>query len=245
MDKYLTPLGTLYNADSLHILKDMEDKSIDLIITDPPYNISRPRKFTMKGKKPISLDYGEWDKWETEEEYLDWCKVWLKECHRVLKDTGNILVWHGKATPFPYIMSKMDYKVKNLFAWCKTNPVPSFMKINFLSGFELSTWCVKNTPDKKTFNFKTQKEMINFASHSIVSGNERTKHPTQKPLKIIKHLIEVLSNENDLVLDIFAGSATTAVACEETKRNWICIEKEKEYFEIGKNRLINGHTMLF
>jgi len=241
---YSTLLGKLYHADCFDVLKTLQDNSVDLIITDPPYNISRQRKFTMKGRKPINLDFGDWDKWDTQEEYLDWCRLWLTESHRVLKDTGNVIIWHDKAMPFAYIMSKMGYKVKNLFAWVKSNPTPSFMKINFLSGFELSTWCVKDSNIKKTFNFKSQKEMINFMSNPIVGGKERTAHPTQKPLKIIKHLIEVLSNPNDLVLDIFAGSATTAIACEELKRGWICIEREQAYYEIAKNRIINNNKML-
>ncbi len=241
---YSTQLGTLYNADCFDILKDMCDKSIDLIITDPPYNISRQRKFTRKGRKPLILDFGEWDKWDSDDAYLEWCKLWLAESHRVLKDTGNILVWHDKITPFSYIMGKMGYKVKNLFIWNKTNPIPSFRKINFLSGVELATWCVKDLKIKTTFNFKLQKEMYNYINHPITSGNERTAHPTQKPIKIIRHLIEILSNPNDLVLDIFAGSSTTAVACEELNRRWICIEKEKDYFEISKNRLLNADTML-
>ena len=243
-DSFSTPLGKLYNADCFDILRDIPDKSIDLIITDPPYNISRQRKFTMKGRKHINIDFGEWDKWETQEEYLDWCKLWLAECYRVLKDTGNILVWHNKAMPFAYIMSKMGYKVKNLFVWNKTNAIPQFMKINFLSGFELATWCIKDINVKTTFNFKTQKEMNNYFLHPITCGNERTAHPTQKPMKIIQHLIEILSNPDDLVLDIFAGSSTTAVACEELNRQWICIEKEKDYFEISKKRLLNADTML-
>ena len=241
---FSTQLGTLYNADCFDILKDMPDKSIDLIITDPPYNISRQRKFTMKGRKHISLDFGEWDKWDTDDEYLEWSKLWISECHRVLRDSGNIVIWHDKAMPFPYIMGKMGYKFKNLFVWNKTNPVPSFMKINFLSGFELATWCVKDTKDKKTFNFKSQKEMLNYTVHPITCGDERTAHPTQKPIKIIKHLIEVLSNPNDLVLDIFAGSGTTAIVCEELNRRWICVEKEKDYFDLSKNRIMKAETML-
>ena len=141
-------------------------------------------------------------------------------------------------------MSNMGYKVKNLFIWNKTNPVPSFLKVNFLSGVELATWCVKDTKEKTTFNFTSQKEMCNYINHPITCGNERTAHPTQKPIKIIRHLIEILSNPNDLVLDIFAGSSTTAIACEEVNRRWICIEKEKDYFEMSKNRLLNADTML-
>ena len=182
---FSTPLGKLYNADCFDILKDMPDKSIDLIITDPPYNISRQRKFTRKGRKPLILDFGEWDKWDSEKEYLEWCKLWLAESHRVLKDTGNILVWHDKVSPFPYIMAKMGYKIKNLFIWNKTNPVPSFLKVNFLSGVELATWCIKDSKVKTTFNFKSQKEMCNYINHPITCGNERTAHPTQKPIKII------------------------------------------------------------
>ena len=241
---FSTQLGTLYNADCFDILRDIDNKSIDLIITDPPYNISRKRKFTMKDGRHINLDFGEWDKWKSMDEYLDWCKLWLAQCHRVLKDDGNILIWHDKATPVGYIMSKMGYRVKNLFVWYKNNALPNFMKINFRSGFELSTWCIKDISKKTTFNFKTQKEMANFMQHPITCGNERTAHPTQKPIKIIKHLIEILSNPDDLVLDLFAGSATTAIACEELNRKWICIEKDKNYFEISKKRLIESETML-
>lgn len=125
---------------------------------------------------------------------------------------------------------------KSEIIWHKTNPTPNFRKRSYTSSVEAIGFAVKEK-SKFIFNYKTQKEMHNFLESGICQGLERTEHPTQKPLWIIKHFIEISSNENDIVLDCFLGSGTTAVACMKTNRNYIGIELNEEYIKIAENRI--------
>ena len=111
-------------------------------------------------------------------------------------------------------------------------------KKNYLSSIETILW-VARFADKCpfTFNFKKQKEMHNLITMQTCCGKERTKHPTQKPVKLIKHLLEIHSNPNDIILDPFLGSGTTAVACKELNRRYIGIEQSKEYCKIAEERI--------
>ena len=132
------------------------------------------------------------------------------------------------------------------------------MKVSYLSSFEKIYWCTKPNVKSKdiTFNFKEQKTMHNFIATvdengincciqtPICMGKERKEanHPTAKRLDIIKHFIEIHTNENNVVLDPFIGSGTTAIACINTNRNYIGFELNKDYYEIAKNR-INKHII--
>jgi len=120
-----------------------------------------------------------------------------------------------------------------------TNPIPQVRKKNYLSSIEMILWLARYNEKKCpfTFNFKTQNEMHNFIEMPLCGGKERTSHPTQKPLKLFMHLLEIHSNKNDLILDPFLGSGTTAVACEKLNRRWIGIEMNPEYIEIAKKRI--------
>jgi site-specific DNA-methyltransferase (adenine-specific)/modification methylase len=124
--------------------------------------------------------------------------------------------------------------------WHKTNPPPKIRKTGFLSSCEAILWSVKGFDEDKipyVFNFKTQKEMHNFIETPICMGNERTKHPTQKPEKVIKHLLEIFSNPKDIILDSFAGSGTTTKVAFDLGRSSISIENNEQYFQIMKERL--------
>jgi hypothetical protein len=120
-----------------------------------------------------------------------------------------------------------------------SNPLPQFRLIGYRQATELMFWALKNknTMDNPNFNFGEQEEMTNVFHAPIVSGKERTEHPTQKPLSITKKIIKVHSKENGSVLDPFGGSGTTALACKELGRKCIIIEAEEKYIEIAIDRL--------
>jgi len=159
----------------------------------------------------------------------------------IVKDNGSIIIF-AKTELVTWIMevglvNNFDYKAT--INYVKSNPVPQVRKKNYCSSFETICWLVRWN-DKKcnfTFNFKSQKEMHNFIVMPICSGNERTKHPTQKPLKLISHLLEIHSNKKDIILDCFMGSGTTAVACKQLGRNFIGCDISEEYVKIANKRL--------
>ncbi len=220
----------LFNNDCLDILPQIEDNSIDLIITDPPYEIGKYSTGNIKlpKRKALNNDIAEWDQKFSPEDYTN-------ELIRVLKPKGNMFIftsynligkWHE------LLDNKFD--TFQFFIWHKTNPPPKIHKNGFLNSCEMVV-CVWNKGHK--WNFTNQREMHNFFESPICMGKERLKHPTQKPLKLFKHLIEIGSDEGDLVLDPFAGVGTTYVACKELNRKPISIEISKDYYEMTLERI--------
>lgn len=227
----------IINENCFEYIKKIKSNSIDLIITDPPYLISKKTNFKesdkadkkIKKKYNISMDFGDWDKIEIDWDFL------LSEYYRVLKSSGYLIIFYDpwKCNELKLFSEKNKFKQPRIGMWVKNNPVPINSKINYLSNaIEYFFTFVKKS--KPTFNSKYDNGIYNY---SICHGKERFKHPTQKPLKLIKELIKKHSNENDLVLDTFAGTGTTAQACLELNRKYIVIEKDKKYIEIIKKRI--------
>jgi DNA modification methylase len=241
------PKIELYEGDCINVIKSMPDNSVDCIITDPPYNISikgnkiqrNHKHYNWHRPSAIGLDFGEWDRyWETEEDFFDFTESWFAECARIMKEQAWIYIFFDKLKTgiFDLLLSKKyQIKARTIYVWAKSNPVPSFHKVNWISGTE-HIW-VGSKGDSKLKNFKYQKEMNNYFISPNASAYKETEHPTEKPVKLIKHLIEVNSNEGDTILDCFAGSGTTGKAAYELNRNCILIEKEPEYCEIIKKRI--------
>jgi len=238
-------INKIYNMDCIEGLKGMADESVDLIMTDPPYNISklndkRDRSKLnspiMRRKKDLNYDFGEWDNMERQE-FLDFTKEWLKECCRVLKKDGTIISFYNKEdiSYLGWTAKEYGVRTRTIISWHKTNPVPSFRKVNYLSACEF-IW-IGSKGSFKTFNFKRQCEMHNFYETGNKSGYGLTEHPTEKPLDLIEHLMSIHSNKGDLILDCFMGSGTVAEACVKNKRNFIGFEINKEYCEMAEKRI--------
>jgi len=227
----------LFFDDCFNFLKKIESNSIDLILTDPPYFISRSSNYT-KYKDSIdfvknkyanhSIDFGYWDT-DIDIELL------LSEYYRVLKKGGTLLMFYDiwKATLLKEIAINNKFKQPRVCQWLKSNPVPINSKNNYLSNSsEYFFTFVKG--QKPTFNSYYDKGVYIYP---LCHGKERLKHPTQKPLALINELICKHSNENDIVLDTFSGSGTTAISCIEKNRRFICIEKDETYYDMSLNRV--------
>ena len=228
-------------GDCVVELSKIKSNSVDLILIDPPYLISRDSNFKNYSENTskelvskygnISIDFGDWDK-----EELNW-DILLKEYYRILRKGGTLLTFYDiwKANEIKESADKYKFKQPRVSCWTKTNPVPINSKVNYLSNAnEYFFSFVKG--GKPTFNSKYDNGLY---SYPICHGKERYKHPTQKPLRLIKDLIEKHSNPGDLVLDTFAGTGTTAHACILSDRKYMMIEKDEEYFKIIEERLNN------
>ncbi|MDD2870601.1 MAG: site-specific DNA-methyltransferase [Candidatus Gracilibacteria bacterium] len=225
-------------GDCLEKIKKIPDNSVDLILTDPPYNIAKYSTGNIKfdWRQDINNDLAEWDLKDLNPLDL------VKEYKRVLKSTGNIFIFtsYNMIGKFHEAFDD-EFDTFQFMVWHKKNPVPNFFKKGFLNSCELIVACW-NKGHK--WNFKTQAEMHNFIESGICSGKERIKgidgktlHPTQKPLDILKHIIEISSNEGDLVLDPFMGVGSTGEACKILGRRFIGIEMDKIYFKASEKRL--------
>jgi site-specific DNA-methyltransferase (adenine-specific)/modification methylase len=240
----------LYQGDSSELLKTIPDNHVDFILTDPPYNLSPYSTGNMKfdWRSDINNDLAEWDGKFDPADYKD-------EFLRILKPTGNLFSfcsynllgrWHEVFDP---LFDTFQY-----FIWHKTNPVPKFRKAGFLNSCEMivclwnkgHTWNfgkqneMHNHFECPIYTEEEQREMHNHFECPICMGKERLKepkHPTQKPLKLLKHLIGIASNENDLILDPFMGVGSTGVAALEQNRRFIGIELDENYFNAAQKRI--------
>ena len=231
----------LYFGDCNDILSKLNDNSVDVVLVDPPYNTANKNTKELKGRKALSKDFGKWD-YFGDSEYLDFSKKWISNAVRVLRESGNFLIFCKLeyVSDIRRIYESFGLHHHATIIWHKTNPAPQIRKTGFLSSCEAILWAVKGFDEKKVpyvFNFKSQREMHNFIETPICMGGERTEHPTQKPEKVVSHLLEIFSNPDDTILDCFAGSGTTSITARKLGRNSISIENNKEYFEIMKKRL--------
>ncbi len=237
MQKHYLVLG-----DALKVLSKIKNK-VDAVIVDPPYNTANKNTKVLKGRKARSSDFGKWD-YFTNDEYLNFTENWIKLVQLSLKENGNLLIFSKLeyVSDIKRIYEKLGFKHHGTIIWHKTNPAPQIRKNGFLSSCEAILWATNGFDNKKisyTFNFSKQNEMHNFIQTPICMGHERTAHPTQKPKKVLSHLVKIFTNEKDIILDCFAGSGTLAEVANELKRNSISIENDINYFKIMKERLKN------
>ncbi len=232
IDKYL-----LLHGDCTVKLKEIPDSSIELILCDPPYNLAKYSTGNMVfgWRNEINNDVATWDLKELDPfDFIDLFK-------RVLSPTGNIFIftsynmigkWHEAFDN--------EFDTFQFMVWHKTNPVPNIRKSSFLNSCELIV-CMWNKGH--TWNFTRQNRMHNFIESPICMGKERLKtpkHPTQKPIAVLNQIIEVASNEHDIVLDLFMGVASTGIAARALNRRFIGIEIDDAYFEASEKRMLQA-----
>ena len=228
-----------WKGDCNTLLKDVPSRSVDFVCTDPPYNMSAMRG----GTQDIILDKGTTTK-RVYRRVADWDVHPLNptalcdEFRRCLKDTGNVFVF----TSFDMIPNwsqalKTKFGSIQCFVWHKTNPMTSVRKKSFLSSCEY-IMCAWN--EGHQWNFRGQNEMHNFAEGPKAGNDEYCKiarHPTQKPLWLMRKLIQIASPPNGTVLDPFSGTGTTGVAALELDRRFIGMEQNQVYYDAALRRL--------
>ena len=225
----------IYNRDAYRFLRDMvfHDFKVDHIITDPPYNISKDNNFsTMKSAKRQGVDFGEWDK------KFD-LTGWISDAEKILRPGGTFIVFNSyrNLTPIIEKMESCGLVVKDVIKWIKTNPMPRNIDRRYVQDTEYAIWAVK-PKSPWVFNKREDKPYLRAEyKTSTVSGSERTKHPTQKSEKLMSEIIEVHSNQGDIILDPFMGSGTTGVSALSKGRRFIGCELSSEYFNIAKERI--------
>ena len=219
---------TLLHGDCLKLTKDIPDGSIDLLLTDIPFNISKHSNFkTMKNRNGI--DFGEWDK--------DFDTSCLSLFVPKIKKGGSLVIFHAAEQLTPICEALNGMELKDRLVWQKTNPMPRNRDRRYISNIERLAWFVK-PGDKWTFNRQNSTYdgcVITYPSENGY-GFKRY-HPCQKNVKMLEELILRHSNAGDVILDPFMGSGSTGVACVETNRNFIGFELNEDYFKIAKERI--------
>lgn len=240
--------STLYLGNVIEILKGLEAESVDMIFADPPYNLSNDGLTCQSGKQVI-VNKADWDKSKGFEFDYEFHSLWIGACHRVLKPTGTLWIsgTYHSIYACGYALQKQGWHIINDIAWFKPNGPPNLACRQFAASHETLLWVKKNKKSKHTFNYtnlkystwegdnfkKPDKQMRSVWSINTSPKNEKIhgKHPTQKPLALLERIVLASSNEGDLILDPFCGSATTGVAALQSKRRFIGIDLEVEYLD--------------
>lgn len=233
----------VFKGDALKLLKNIEEKSIDLIFADPPYNLSGNNYLTCKNGKMAACNKGEWDQIEDIHEFNF---KWIEECVRVLKDEGTIWI-SGTLHNHPSVgvtLKKLNLWIINDIIWFKPNAAPLLHTNRFAPSTEL-IWLASKSK-KYYFNYELAKKLGNGKQMrnlwEITAERHKTIHPTEKPEKLLERIILIGSKEGDIVLDPFMGSGTTGVVAKRLKRNFTGIEIDESFFEIAKKRIKNTHA---
>ena len=244
--------NSILHGDSLELLKQIPDKSIDLVFADPPYNLQLKDTLYRPDQTTVEAVTNDWDKFDTYQAYDNFSLLWLKESKRVLRDGGALWVigsYHNILRLGTSIQN-LGYWILNDIIWHKTNPMPNFRGTRFTNAHETLLWCATARKAKYTFNYQNLKELnegkqmrsdwhipICAGKERLRESNNQRSHPTQKPEALLYRILVSSTNKGDTVLDPFLGSGTTAVMAKKLQRNFIGFEQDKEYIKLAKKRL--------
>jgi len=246
----------LYHGDSLDILAQIPENSIDMIFADPPYNLSNGG-FSVHAGRMVSVNKGDWDKSNGFDKDYAFHHRWLEASKRVLKPGGTLWVsgTYHSIYQCGHALQALGYHILNDISWFKPNAAPNLSCRFFTASHETIIWARKDKKAKHTFNYDAMKggdwngdilKKPNMQMRSVWAiGTPKPeekkfgKHPTQKPLSLLKRIVISSTNKGDVILDPFAGSSTTGIAAILNGRKFVGIDMEKNYLELSKKRLVD------
>jgi site-specific DNA-methyltransferase (adenine-specific) len=246
----------LYQGDSIWLLNQLPENSVDMIFADPPYNLSNGG-FTVHAGRMVSVNKGDWDKSRGFEDDYVFHYQWMEACKRVLKPHGTLWVsgTYHSIYQCGHALQSLGYHILNDIAWFKPNASPNLSCRFFTASHETLIWARKEKKARHTFNYDLMKEghwpedqlkkpglqMRSVWSMGTPKPAEKKfgKHPTQKPLDLLKRIVLSSTQKGDIILDPFTGSSTTGLAAVLNDRKFIGIDLEKDYLELSKKRLLD------
>lgn len=235
---------SLIKGDTMQELSQLTEQ-VDMIYADPPYFISGGGK-TIRGKRVVIANFGDWDTIRPDEEKDEFNMKWLKSCRDILKPNGTI--WISGTFHNIYSVARclniLGYKILNVITWQKIDPPPSLTGTRFNFASEYIIWAAKSEKSKYFLNFELMKAMNGGKQMSDIWRlpsvglweKKCGKHPTQKPLRLLYRIILACTHEGDTILDPFAGSCTTGIAANLLGRKFIGIDMSEEYLQLGIRR---------
>ena len=216
-------------------------RSFDLVLTDPPYGISAYAGVTKVGNQIVNTDFDGSSDWDSADpaQFLDQLTDWVEEWERLLRPGGALIAFTDRAL-ISHLWDACKFvglQPKNIIVWRKANPSPaSLARRNLISATEFMVWAVKPGAPY-TFNEVDGWDRHNVITTPIIGGHEKVDHPTQKPLAVLRPLIELTSAPGALILDPFAGSGSTGVAAVQLGRRAHLIERDADYVRQAQQRL--------
>lgn len=231
----------LYNADCIEAMKKVPDASINLILTDPPYNLGnfmKDRNTNLSKMRDNYFGAAGWDNMDFNA-WTESMDSFFSAAARTMKKGGSLIVFMAiiKVETIIHLAQKHGFYYKTTGIWHKKNPMPRNMNLHFINSTEAWVYFVYKA---RTGTFNNNGATIHdFIETSVTPAGERKygKHPTQKPVVLMQHFITVLTNRGDCILDPFMGSGTTGVAAKLEDRNFIGIELDEGYYKAAEQRI--------
>ena len=245
LEAYGEPGAVVYLADCVELMRLMPAGSVDVVFADPPYRLSGGG-VTVRSGKLVLVDKGSWDRslgsYEKDHGYN---VRWLREARRVLKPDGTLWVsgTHHIIFSLGFALQSLGFRIINQIAWQKPDPPPNVLHTAFTHAHETLIWAAKGKGH--TFNYDlinghdptTQVSSV-WRIPTVPQTEKRYgRHPTQKPLRLVRRALLASTREGDLVFDPFSGSGTTAVAAKELGRFFVGAELEEEFCELAARRI--------
>jgi len=244
----------LYQGDCKEMMQRLPEAKVDMIFADPPYHLSN-NGFTCQNGQRASVNKGKWDESRGLHEDFAFQQEWMAHCRRLLKPSGTIWVsgsYHSIYT-CGFALKDLGFKILNEICWFKPNGAPNLSCRYFTASHETLIWAVKEAGKKHTFNYhmmkfgdwhkddlikRDSKQMRSVWSIGTARGEEKKygRHPTQKPMSLLKRLILASTNPDDLIIDPFSGSGTTGLMAYLYGRKYIGFEMNPTYLDLSIRR---------
>ena len=244
---------TILQGDTIARMKELPEKSVDLIFADPPYNLQLEGELHRPDQSKVDACDDAWDQFGSFADYDKFSREWLGAARRLLKDNGSIWVIGSYHNIYRVgsIMQDLGFWFLNDIVWRKSNPMPNFRGRRFTNAHETMLWCSKSRGQNSyTFNYEAMKALnddLQMRSDWLLplcTGGERLKddkgqkvHPTQKPESLLHRVLLASSKPGDVVLDPFFGTGTTGAVAKKLGRRFIGIERDPAYIAAAKKRI--------
>ncbi len=220
-------------GDSRDVLPRLPGESVDLVVTDPPYNIASGRALTRHRGRVVSTSeaWGQWDEY-TDPEYRALLGWLFAECHRLLRAGGQMYVWLGArwVSEAMHLAELAGFRYRAKLVAVKARVLPCVRRDNWTSAYEEALYLSKGRP--RPFHFREQTNAL-----LLPVERKRSSHPTEKRPAMLSPLIEASSDAGDVVLDPFAGSGSTGVVAQALDRRYVLVERDVRYWRMARERL--------
>lgn len=257
------PFDYISNTDCIQGMKSFPENCVDIIIADPPYNLSKSGEWKWDNSISLSGMGGNWnitnENWDdmSLEDYFNFTFAWLTEAKRILKPTGSMWIFgtYHNIGIINIACQMLGIEIINEVVWYKKNAFPNLSGRRLTASHETILWTHSGGKKRNYYFDYEYSKNGDFSDDTLksvgkqmrtvwdLSNNKKQdelkygKHPTQKPIKVLTRMIKISSKPGDILLTPFAGAGSECVAAKITGRHYIGFELEKEYCEIAEKRL--------
>ncbi len=252
------PLDQVLRGDSVEMMRMLPAASVHCVFADPPYNLQLRGELRRPDDSLVDGVDDDWDRFSDFAAYDAFTREWLGECRRLLRKDGTIWVIGAYHNVFRIgaILQDLGFWVLNDVIWRKSNPMPNFRGRRFTNAHETLIWAARGRDSRYRFNYQAMKSLnddLQMRSDWLIplcTGAERLRnahglklHPTQKPEALLHRVLLASTAPDDIVLDPFLGSGTTAVVARKLHRHYIGIERHPAYVEAALGRIRDARPM--